>query len=38
MVDPRPAAATVPALPAPPDALVLETWILHPPGPASTPR
>ncbi len=33
MVDSRATAAASPALPAPPDALVAETWILHPPGP-----
>jgi hypothetical protein len=33
MVDPRASCEAAPALPAPPDALVEETWILHPPGP-----
>lgn len=31
MVDPRPASARAPALPAPPEALVAGTWILDPP-------
>jgi hypothetical protein len=33
MVDPRATSDPAPALPAPPDALVAETWILHPPEP-----
>ncbi len=33
MVDPRATSELGPALPAPPEALVAETWILHPPGP-----